>query len=259
MISPLFDTHCHLNIPPLSQNIHHVITRSQDTGIVGIVAPGTDIETSIEISQIAKQYPGFIWPAIGIHPQAIIDVPIQLQQVLELLLLKINAVAIGEIGLDYEVANPSREEQIQRLKVQLAIAQAHNLPILIHCRKAFSDLYDILQKNSPKAGGILHSWSGSNEMLEKFIKLGFYYGVSGVITLPTSTRRRQFLCNAPLERMVLETDAPYIATQTTKKNLVEPHHIAEICRSVAEIKGISVEEVARITTENARRVLRLLR
>lgn len=255
---PLLDTHCHLNVSPMNGHLSEVLERARQNGLVGIIAPGTDEETSRQVVELAEQYPSYVWAAVGVHPQIASTKPVQ-QNILEMLLQRPGVIAIGEIGLDYEVEAPDRTTQIQRFAEQLAIAYHYHLPSLIHCRKAFGDLQQILQKLGQGPGGILHSWAGSWDVLKPLLDLGFYYGVSGVITRAHAVRRREAIKQLPLDRMVLETDAPYIGTKTATKGKVEPCHTLEVCHAVAEIKEVTIEEVAETTTQNARRVLRLLR
>jgi len=252
----IIDTHCHINEPPLGQNIAQVLHEAEASDVKIILAPGTDERSSQEVVSVASQYPGVISAAVGVHPQITSTKEDDLA-FLESLLQQPGVVAIGEIGIDAEVEYPDQNIQIPRFITQLKLAYKHNLPVLIHCRRAFQKMQEILQSLGPGPGGILHSWAGSWDILKTLIPLGFYYGVSGVVTWPKARRRREALVTLPLDRMVLETDAPYIGTLHAHKGQVAPKDIVETCQAVAEIKGCSYQEIAELTTMNAKKLLRL--
>ncbi len=256
----LIDTHCHINVPPMIENLANLVLKCQSFGLEKIVVPGTDILTSEDVLKVQEQYPENILAAIGIHPQILETEEIDFVT-LEKLVQHSGVIAIGEIGLDFEVTQPAPFVQEKRLCTQLNLAYKNNIPVLLHCRKAFGRLLELLQQFHQRygysPGGILHSWAGAADHLQNFIKMGFFYGVSGVITLPHATKRRQVLESLPLDRMVLETDAPYIGTKNTHKGLVTPLDLPEIAQAVAEIKKIPYQEICEITAKNARQVLRV--
>ncbi|NUM37039.1 MAG: TatD family hydrolase [Candidatus Brocadiae bacterium] len=248
----LVDTHSHLYSEPLCQDIDGVIKRARESGVKAIIVPGTDQEDSQEAIQLACKYHGYVFAAIGVHPQSI-------QEDEDLSWLSCMAqdphvIAIGEIGLDSEVREPGIPMQERRFLKQLAIAKDRQLPILVHCRGALEKTISILEGWGGK-GGILHAWPGSKEATRSLLDKGFYCGVCGVVTRLASTRKRRNLLSFPLEKIVLETDSPYIGTEKSPKGKVEPADLLEICQSLSELYGLPEETIANITTENASKAL----
>jgi len=167
-------------------------------------------------------------------------------------------VAIGEIGLDYLITAVTRERQQAAFRAQLRLALEMQLPVLIHCRKAFQDLLTILrEEHAERVGGVMHAFSGSPEIATECIKLGFLISISGTVTYANAVRPLEIVRQIPLDYLVLETDAPDMTPEPYRGRSNEPAFLIETARKVAEIKGISVEEIARVTTANARRLFRI--
>ena len=254
--SGLIDTHCHLNAEPLGRDQAGVLARARAAGVEGILVPGIDAETSAATVRIARESGGVAAAAVGFHPDVVDETGRVDIALLDDLIAAGGVVAVGEIGLDAVAPGRDPAAQDAAFRAQVALARAHGLPVLVHCRAAFGRLVRILEGFGPSgSGGILHAWNGSAEVADRLWRLGFRVGVGGVATRPGATRVRSALADIPLARMVLETDAPFIGTAARPKGVVEPADLPEIAAALAALKGVSVDEVARVTTANARDLL----
>ena len=251
----LIDTHCHLNNPAFEKTLPEVMARAANVGVHRFIVPAYDLESLGRTAELPFSFPGVIFSALGIHPWHV-DEKLGYAEILSFI-RRHPPTAIGEIGLDFSPECPPREIQIKSLIRQLEWAGELGLPVTIHCRKAYDVLYQILLDQGGKIRGALHSFSGSKEMMFKFIELGCYIAFSGSVTRKTAGKYHKNAQAAPLERILLETDAPSIATETTVAAEVEPRHIVEVAQKVAEIRGISFEEMCERTSENARRLFAL--
>ena len=251
----LIDTHCHLNDPAFAKTIPDVIGRANDAGVHWFIVPAYDVESLDRTADLASSHPGVIFPALGIHPWHV-DREINYGEIISFI-RKHHPAAIGEIGLDFSPECPPPQIQVQSLIRQLEWAEELDLPVTFHCRRAYDVLYHILLERGGKIRGAMHSFSGSKEMMFQLIDLGFYIAFSGSVTRETARKYHKNAKTAPVDRILLETDAPSIATETTLAEEVEPRHIVEVARKVAEIRGSSLEEVCERSTENARRLFGL--
>ena len=254
MTSPLFDSHCHLDLEPLRSGHPELLQQARAAGVTGFVVPGVHPDGWPGISAIAAENSG-VFPAFGIHPMHAGYADDQaLGRLLE---LSAQGVAIGETGLD-PAYQASLEQQERAFREQLRIAVSLGLPVLVHCRRAFQRVERIMrEERAGLVGGIMHAYSGSVEMAREFIRLGFAISISGTVTWNNAVRPLRVARELPLEQLVLETDAPDMTPQRFRGAFNRPAWITETARRVAEARGISLEEVARMTTANARRILRL--
>jgi TatD DNase family protein len=250
----LIDTHCHLDLEPLRSGVTQYLQDAAAAGVRQYVVPGVHPDGWVGIAALAREQGGIL-PAYGIHPmhaECVTD------NVLNALRERAaGAVAIGEIGLDpaYQV---SLIQQERAFREQLRIAVAAGLPLLIHCRRAFLRLLQILdEEGAGQVGGIMHAYSGSAEMAQQFIRLDFAIALSGTVTWDNAVKPLRVAREVTLGHLVLETDAPDMTPQPYRGDFNRPAWMTETARRLAELKGIPLEEVARITTANARRVLRL--
>ena len=251
----LFDTHCHLDAPSLLSRLTHVLAAGKAAGVGGYIIPGVAPEGWAGIALLAEEHAG-IYPAFGLHPMLADRFDDALPG--KLLSFANGAVAIGEIGLDYQVTNVTREQQQAAFRAQLRLAVEMGVPVLIHCRKAFRDLLGILgEARVQRVGGVMHAFSGSLETARECINLGLLISIAGTVTYLNAVRTLGIARHIPLEHLVLETDAPDMTPEPHRGRANEPAFLIEIARKVAEIKGVSVAEVARVTTENAERLFRL--
>jgi TatD DNase family protein len=249
------DTHCHLDDPVLFGRLREVIGNARLAGVNRFIVPGVSPHCWSSISALADGVSG-IFPAYGLHPM---HADLYHEGVAsELAHYAEAAVAIGEIGLDYMLPEIPRERQILAFHDQLRLAVKMGLPVLIHCRKAFRDLLLIMrEEHAEKVGGIMHAFSGSAEVAGDCIRLGFAISVAGPVTYLNAVRPVELVRNIPLEHLVLETDAPDMPPEPFRGNTNEPAYLLETAKKVAQIKGVSLEEVAALTTINAERLLHL--
>ena len=254
MNKTLIDTHCHLYTYPVVER-EGVVERARESRVSAIVVPGVEEESSLEAIEFAKKYKGFVFAAVGIHPQVVRQEDADCLW-LSKMALNPDVIAIGEIGLDSEVKEPAMSVQEERFLKQLDIAKRTDRPVLVHCRGAIGKTIHILEEWGGK-GGILHAWPGTKDATGKLLDRGFYCGACGVVTRASAHRKRENIRSIPLEKIVLETDSPYIGTEKSPKGKVEPANLVEICKALSLLYGVSEEVVAEITTKNALTVLGL--
>ncbi|MBN2231306.1 MAG: TatD family hydrolase [Deltaproteobacteria bacterium] len=251
----LFDTHCHLTDEPLAGRLEDVLTTARKHGVHRIMVPGYDPESSRRALALAARHEG-ICAAVGLHPGRLEPGAAFPASGLRTLLAAGSARAVGEIGLDY--AGPDHDQRHQRevLEHQLDFAREFDLPVILHCRKAFQPLLDILRQH-PGIRFVLHAFGGGPEMAAAFLDLGGYIAFGGGVTRPNARRVRRTAPMVPADRMVLETDAPYIGSHTVPKPLLEPRHLPDIAAALAALRGMEPEEIAAVTTTNANRLFRI--
>lgn len=250
----LIDSHCHLDLGPLKTDFVKYMTDAESVGVRGFVVPGVHPDGWPGISSMSAEYRQ-IFPAYGIHPM---HADIVTAQVMEnLLMIAPLSVAIGEVGLDSS-CKVSMSQQEPVFREQIRIALKHDLPILVHCKQAFQRVLTILQQEgAEKTGGIMHAYSGSPEMAHEFIRLGFVISISGTVTLNNAVKPLKLARELSMDNLVLETDAPDMTPERYRGRFNRPEWIMETAVKVAELKGISLEDVAVASTANLRRVLRL--
>ena len=251
----LIDTHCHLTFPPLCDNLSAVLTRALQSSVTQIITPAYDPPSWRQVQTLATLHPGVIHPALGLHPW-VADQPLDLD-LLATNLRDSRAVAIGEIGLDGKVDTPAMPLQIAVLEKQLELARDLNLPVILHCRGAYAELADILERFSPRLQGVFHAFTRSPELARRFLRLGLHLGIGGAVTRPRATRTRETVAAVPLERILLETDAPSIGLDGVDPLAAEPHHVAVIATAIAVLRQEEKAVVAETTTANAVRLFNL--
>ena len=256
----LVDTHCHLDFDVFDPDRRQVIQNAREAGIERIVIPGIDLSSSRHAVELAGSFSG-TYAAVGVHPNDAAGWDEFTVNELRVLCRQPGVVAIGEIGLDYyrDYTPPDRQSEI--LAAQLNLAAEVVLPIILHCRKASSALYPIISawieslenKNSSLKDhpGVMHAFEGTMEDASAWNRLGFFLGIGGPITYLNAADRKELIRRIPLEWIVLETDAPFLAPQPFRGRRNEPAYIRLIAEAVAEIKKIPLEHVARVTGENA--------
>ncbi len=243
----MIDTHTHLTEEPLISEIDEVIKRAKENGVDKFVVPGYNPDSwhrSRELSSLYKE----IYFAVGLHPMFIYE---ENKEALEKELAAGGVIAVGEIGLDYYNSRKERAEQICAFKYQLNLAVEYDLPVIIHCRKAYDDLLKIC-KEFPQIKGVIHSCSCSAEQIKPFLELGYYISFSGTITRNKSLKVKKLAAVIPLNKMLVETDSPFIGTNNHPVPSVEPAHIPEIIESIAEIKGKTPDIIAENAENNAK-------
>lgn len=249
----LFDSHCHLDDPRLFPHLEKLLREAEAAGVTGFLVPGVAPRGWDRIRTLTAAYPQ-VYPAYGVHPMhAELLTP---QAVSDLCQLATGASAIGEIGLDYLLPSPSRQVQQQAFRVQLRLAAEARLPVLLHCRKAFEDLLAIVREEGI-CGGVMHAFSGSLDSARSCLRLGLHISLAGSVTYANARRPLEVAAGIPLERLLLETDAPDLAPETHRGSVNLPSYLLETATRVARIKGLPLEDLARATTGNAARLFRL--
>ena len=239
------DTHCHL-YHEYYDNLDIVKENSNKNGIINVINNGIDQKTNEEVLASIKTY-DYMYGAIGIHPECVHDYKEEDLKFIEEHINDDKVLAIGEIGLDYHYEKTSKKEQIELFERQLKLAEKYDKPVVIHSREATQDTIDTLKKY--KVRGVIHSFSGSLEVAKIYIKMGFLLGINGVITFKNSNIKDVY-AQIPLDKILLETDSPYLTPHPYRGQRNEPMYIKDIALFVANLKNISLEELSKITEEN---------
>ncbi|MGL5089212.1 MAG: TatD family hydrolase [Cetobacterium sp.] len=249
----LVDTHCHLDNEQFDLDRLEVIDKIKEK-LEFCVNIGYDLKSSKESLKLAKEY-DFIYAVIGIHPIDIAQYNDTLEKELEEMAKDSNVVAIGEIGLDYHWMTESKEVQEERFRKQLELARRVNKPVVIHTRDAMEDTVRIL-KEYPDLNGVIHCYPGSIETAKVLIDR-FYLGIGGTLTFKNAKKTVEVVKGIPLDRIVIETDSPYLTPIPFRGKRNEPIYVEHIAQKIATIKELTLEEVVRITTENAKKLYRI--
>lgn len=244
----LFDSHAHLDDNKFDLDREEVINRFLSVDGQLIINAGVDIKSSKKALYFAEKYP-FIYATAGIHPSETEKFSEENVDILKKLLSYKKCVALGEIGLDYHYDTPAKDVQKYWFERQLEIAKEFNLPVVIHDRDAHEDCFNLVKKHGNS--GVFHCYSGSLEMAKELIKLGFYLSFSGVVTFKNARRGQNVVQNIPIEKILIETDCPYLAPEPNRGKRNEPAFIQYTAKKIAEIKGLSYEELIKITNKNA--------
>ena len=253
----IIDTHTHLYLKQFKDDIDKVIQRSIDKGINKFIFPAIDSTHFDDMHDLKNKYPGSIYLMSGLHPT---DVKEDFKDELEFVVNSLKThdyIAIGEIGIDLYWDKSFLNEQQEAFRFQIRLAMKHDLPIVIHCRDAFDEIFEILDKeNCPKLRGIFHCFTGTLEQAKRAIDLGFVLGIGGVVTFKNGGIDK-FLNQIDLKHIVLETDSPYLAPVPFRGKRNESSYIIHVIEKLSEIYGLSKEEIADITTKNAEKVFAL--
>lgn len=246
---PIVDTHCHLDLDAFDTDRCETLKRGLDAGVRAMILIGYNPERWVSTQRMCERWP-FLIRAVGVHPN---DATIWNDDVRNRLRAEIEEsqpVAVGEIGLDFYRSAESKSEQIQAFEEQLEIAAEFQLPVIIHQRSAEAEVLEILERHRPSSG-VMHCFTGDTNFASRCIDLGFHLGIGGVVTYPRSTAIREAVAAVPLESLVLETDAPFMAPQSRRGKRNEPALLTEVVEEVARAKDVSVEQVRNQTTRNA--------
>ncbi len=246
----LFDTHCHLDVESFDSDRASVFERAYAAHVTRFLNPAYDIASSRRAVTMATTHPD-VTAAVGIHPNDIGELNATSLAELHSLAQSNRVAAIGEIGLDYYWNKFPKEVQSTAFIQQLELAVRLGLPVIIHCRDAYDDTLDILGQYASRVKVLLHSFAGAPRHAERALTFGFYFGIGGPVTFKNATTLRAIVSQIPLERMVLETDAPYLAPHPHRGKRNEPAYLLLTATRVSEIRGIGLDELADITTANA--------
>ncbi len=247
----IFDTHAHYADRAFDEDRYELLEKLPEMGVKYIMLASSSVEDTAENAAIAQKY-GYIYATSGVHPESVDENPENyLDIVRETALSSPKIKAIGEIGLDYHYDGYSREKQLKLFEEQLILAKELDLPVIVHSRDACEDTLNMLKKHRPR--GVVHCFSGSAETAKEIIKLGMYIGFTGVLTFKNAKKALKALEEVPLDKLLLETDCPYMAPVPFRGKRCDSSMLAYTAAAAAEIKGIDTQEIIDITCENGKR------
>jgi TatD DNase family protein len=252
----IFDTHAHYDDEQFNEDRVELLNSMEEQGVGTIVNVSATYNSCRKVIALAKEYP-FVYAAVGIHPDEVGSLNEETFAQMKELFKEEKVVAVGEIGLDYYWDNEPREVQKNWFIRQLELARELDLPVLIHSREAAADTMEIMKEHAKGLSGVIHCYSYSKEMAQEYIKMGFYIGVGGVVTFKNAKKLKEVVENIPLTSIVLETDCPYMAPEPNRGKRNNSAYIRYVAEKIAELKGITYEEVVEQTEKNAREMYRL--
>lgn len=249
----LIDSHAHLEMREFDKDRNEVLRRAKEAGVDAIVTVGTNLRECRKAVALTAQYDG-LYAALGIHPHDVKGIDEKTYDSIRELVRGPKVVAYGEIGLDFFRNRSPREVQIRFFGEQLEMADEFGLPVIIHDREAHAEILKMLTGWKGKRGGIIHCFSGDLAMAKKCLDLGFYISIPGPVTYPHSDRLLEVVRQVPLNRLLVETDSPYLTPQPYRGKRNEPAYVIHTAKRVAEVKGLTLAEVGAATSKNARDV-----
>jgi len=249
-----FDSHAHVSSPEFAKDRAEVIERAYSAGVTRFVNVGYSRQSISYMLKLVDSYE-FIFGTVGLHPHDAKEMTEAYLEDLKARAAHPKILAIGETGLDFHYDNSPRDVQRESFRRQIRLARELSMPLIIHDREAHRECLDILtEEDGWVNGGIFHCYSGSAEMAEEIVRNGFYISFSGVLTYKNATKVRKAAASVPLDRLLIETDCPYLTPQSRRGKRNEPAYVVETGHALAELRGLSPEEMAGITWENANRV-----
>ena len=257
----MIDTHCHLDGEEFAEDLEAVVARAREAGVEAIGVPGIDLKSCDTVMALCERYPGYCFPMLGLHPE---EVKADWQEVLERIKISLTShhspltsiIAIGEIGLDFYWSREFEDAQLQAFEEQVRWSVEWQLPLMIHCRKAQNEMVTILKRyKDDLPGGVFHCFTGNAIEAQELLQFDrFVLGIGGVLTFKKSKLPETLAEVVPLDRIVLETDAPYMAPVPMRGQRNEPAFVAHVMRKLAEVYGVSDETVDEVTTANVARI-----
>ena len=252
----LFDTHAHMDDRAFDQDRLALIASLPEQGVGLVMNPGCSLASSRNADALSKSF-DFLYAAVGSHPDAADEVnEAVLEEYRQLVRQNPKIKAIGEIGLDYHYEDIPRALQLKAFRAQMALAEELDLPVIVHERDAHADGMAVIDE-FPTVKGVFHCYSGSAEMAAELVKRGWYIGFTGVLTFKNARKSLEVAASVPLERLVLETDCPYMAPEPFRGKRNHPGYLYRMAERLAQLRELSVEEIQRITTENGKRLYRI--
>lgn len=247
----IFESHAHYDSGKFAEDREELLLSMQKNGIGTILNVGATWKSVKTVMELAEQYP-FVYAALGLHPDEVGDLNEERFAILKAECQKEKVVAIGEIGLDYYWDHESHEIQKKWFLRQLELARELELPVIIHSRDAAEDTMKMMKEHAAGLRGVIHCFSYSKEMAEEYVKMGFHIGVGGVITFKNGKKLKEVVEAIPLERILLETDCPYLAPEPYRGKRNSSLYLPQIAQAIADIKGVTYEEVVAQTEQNAK-------
>lgn len=248
----LFDTHAHYYDQAFDGERDSILAALPENGVELVLCPGCDLNSSQAAIALAEQYP-YVYAAVGIHPEDALNLPPDWLQQIEALSHHPKVKAIGEIGLDYYWKEVPKDLQKEVFRAQLALTQRLDLPVIVHDREAHGDCLAMVRE-FPGVRGVFHCYSGSAEDAKTLVALGWHLSFTGTITFKNARKAPEVVAAVPMDRLMIETDAPYMAPTPFRGKRCDSRYVYRMAEAIGEIKGLPVEEVARITTENGKRL-----
>lgn len=253
----LIDTHAHVQVRQFSGDRERVIQAAFDAGVSQLLVPGIELESSREAVALAARHPGRLFAAVGTHPHDATTLTPQALEAQRALAHSPGVVAIGEIGLDFYRNLSPREVQIEALVAQIGLARELDLPIILHNRESHAEMLTALREHAAGVRGVFHCFIGDKAMARDALDLGFYLSFAGPVTYPRNTELAEVAAWAPLDRILVETDCPYLSPQPVRGKRNEPRYVALTAAHIAALRGIPSDELANATTRNAARLFKL--
>lgn len=250
----LIDSHAHLDS---LEDLHETLKRASEAGVERIISISSSLSSSENTLEIARSSEN-IYAALGIHPHNAKDASDDVLGRIDSMLDDPKVVAVGETGLDYFYMNSEKEDQIKSLRDHIGLGKKHELPIVIHVRDADPDLEEVLKNEDVSSKtGVIHCFTGDYEQAKKYLDLGFYISFSGIATFKKSEEIREAAKNVPEDRILVETDSPYLAPVPHRGKPNEPSYVRFVAETIAEVRGVTLEELGRITRKNTKRLFNL--
>ncbi len=254
MYQNIFDTHSHYDDEKFNPDREAILNNLQSQGVSLVVSCGCDIDSTQFNFDLAQKY-DYIYFAAGFHPENLQGATLDDLKIIEKFAQNKKCVAIGEIGLDYHWMDSPKEVQREFFEAQIELAKELDMPVIVHDRDAHGDTLDILKSTKPK--GVVHCFSGSREMAREIIRLGMYIGLNGVVTFPNARKSLEVVKEIPIERLVLETDCPYLAPTPVRGKRNDSSNIPYIAEKISEVLGMDAQEILDITNKNAKKLYNL--
>ena len=247
----IFDTHAHYDDEQFDTDRDELLKSMNEAGVGTIVNVSASVESWDDTLKLTKEYP-FVYGAVGVHPDYVGDLNEENFAYLEEMAKKDKIVAIGEIGLDYYWDKEGHDVQKEWFTRQLDLAEKLNKPVIIHSREAAEDTFEIMKEYADKVRGVIHCYSYSPEQAKEYVKMGFYIGIGGVVTFKNAKKLKEVVENIPLDRIVLETDCPYLSPEPNRGKRNSSKNLVYVADKIAKLKGVLYEDVIKVTEENAR-------
>ena len=246
----IFDTHAHYDDSVFDEDRDILMYSFYENGSSGAICACAEFPSIEKIKALCDKY-DFLFPTIGIHPSEVADFNEDKRREMNALIEEIKPVAIGEIGLDYHYPEPSDDVQHEAFIYQLKVAQKYDLPVIIHSREASEETFEIIKEYGPDKKGVIHCYSGSPEMAKEYVKMGYYIGVGGVVTFKNGKRLKETVKAIPLERILLETDAPYLAPEPNRGKRNSSLYLPYVVNEIAALKSMHPKQIEDVTEKNA--------
>ena len=252
----IFESHAHYDSRKFDEDREELLNSMQENGVGTIINAGATWKSVTTGLELANQYP-FVYAALGLHPDEVGDLNEERFEILEAECQKEKVVAVGEIGLDYYWDNESHDIQKKWFIRQLELARELDLPVIIHSRDAAEDTLKIMKEHAKGMRGVIHCFSYSKEMAEEYVKLGFYIGVGGVVTFKNGKKLKEVVEAIPIERILLETDSPYLAPEPHRGKRNSSLYLPHIAQMIADLKGLTYDEVVAQTEKNGKELFNI--